>query len=144
MTKLKSILATVAVAALLGACTTAGGEPNAETGASSQAAAKIPSKYVVFFRKKSVRLTENSEGVLFDAMQAMRMKKARNVRIIAYSMKQRNKRRSQQLASRRLDTLAGQLKKAGAKNVEVTDGGMLGAKETGGAAKARRAEIILQ
>lgn len=139
-------MAGLAIATLLTACGGTGSneDKSAESGAISPAAAQMDSKYVVYFKRKSKRLTPKSEGVLYDAMQAMRLKKAKNVRIVAYSVQRRNKRRTQQLTMRRLKNLKFQLEKAGAKNVEVTDGGMLKAKDVGGASKARKAEIILQ
>jgi len=69
VTIFKSLLAAIAVATLLGACATEGGMRNAETGAASKGAARMDSKYVVYFRRKSVHLTEKSQGVLYDAMQ---------------------------------------------------------------------------
>lgn len=138
MKKLKLLVVGFAVATILGACASTGGD----TMADGSAAAKAESKYVVYFRNKSKNLTNKSEGVLYDAMQEIRLKKAKNVRIVVYSVSKRNKRRSQNLAMLRLESLKKRLQKAGAKNVKVTDGGMLKAKAVGGASKARKAEII--
>lgn len=146
MTKFKLLMSGLAIATLLTACSGAGTseEKTSDSGAMSQVAAQMDSKYTVYFRRKSTRLTTKSEGVLYDAMQAIRMKKAKNVRVVVYSVSQRNKRRSQKLASRRIRSLEKRLKEAGAKNIEVTDGGMLKSRAVGGASRARKAEIILQ
>ena len=144
MTKLKSLLAGIAIATLLTACSGASEDKSSESGAMSPVAAKMDSKYTVYYRKKSTRLTNKSEGVLYDAMQAIRLKKAETVRIVAYSVKRRSLRRSQILAMKLLDDLKKRLITAGAKNVEVTDGGTLNPKDVGGVRKARKAEIILQ
>lgn len=144
MKKLKLLVVGIAMATLLGACSGTGEGTGSESASASSAAAQVETKYVVYFRRKSTKLTNVSEGVLYDAMQAIRLKKAKNVHIVAYSVTQRSKRRSQKLAMKRLGKLKKRLEKAGAKNVQVTDGGMLKAKEVGGASKARKAEIIVQ
>jgi len=148
VTRFKTLAVGVALTALLAACGStepAGEKKQADTGArSNSVAAQMESKYTVFFRKNSERLTPASEGVLFDAMQAVRIKKSKGVRIVAYSPSQKNKRRSQQLAMKRLESLKKQMEEAGAKNIEIRDVGMIKAKDAGGVSKARKADIILQ
>lgn len=130
---LRPILACVGMLAMLSACETFENIKDSMGMGGNE-------KYVVYFKSNSTRLTEKSEGTLFDAMQAIREKKIEKVRIVAYTDSKGNRKYNQQLSMKRAKSIRKRLKKAGAKTIEVAGGGMAKATETG--AQARRAEIF--
>jgi outer membrane protein OmpA-like peptidoglycan-associated protein len=137
--QLKSIIASLGMLMLLGACaSTSGDESMAGSTSASIPVAYNQDSYVVYFRYNSTRLTGESEGTLFDAMQAIRMKKAKSVKVVAYMDSKGSKRRNKQLAVRRGKLLKSRLAESGAKTIEVIDGGVLNEKSS---RKTRRAKI---
>ena len=99
-------------------------------------------KYVVYFKSNSTNLTEESEGTLFDVMQAIRSEKVKKIRIVAYTDSKGNARYNQQLSMRRANSVKNRLEKSGAKSIDIAGAGMAKVGEV--AHKARRAEIFFE
>ena len=138
--KVRKILFSIAMVALLGACQTM-----SEYGDKVKGWAKFEDdkKYVVYFQSNSTALTESSEGTLYDVMQKIRQDKVEKVRVVAYTDSKGSPKYNQQLSMRRAESIKKRLSTSGADAIDVA-----GAGETAGASsvsgeKARRAEIFL-
>ena len=137
--RLKSILASLVMVFALGAC-----ESMSEFGGKMKSMAGMDdsNKYVVYFKSNSTNLTEESEGTLFDVMQAIRAEKVKKVRIVAYTDNKGNARYNQQLSMRRANSVKDRLESSGAKSIDIAGAGM--AKPNEAPHKARRAEIFFE
>lgn len=137
--RFKFILASLGMLFALGAC-----ESMSEFGGKMKSMAGIgdSEKYVVYFKSNSTTLTEDSEGTLFDVMQAIRSEKVKKVRIVAYTDSKGNARYNQQLSMRRANSVKHRLEKSGAKSIDIAGAGM--AKVGEAPHKARRAEIFFE
>ncbi len=138
--KVKSILLSIGLIALLGACDTM-----SEYGTKMKEMVKLDDgqKYVVYFRSNSTAPTEDSEGTLFDAMQAIRKDQVGKVRVVAYTDSKGSPRYNQQLSMRRAESIKKRLSTSGAGAIEVAGAGEDSPLIPTSGEKARRAEIFL-
>ncbi len=137
--RLKFIIASLGLLFALGAC-----ESMSEFGGKMKSMAGMDdsNKYVVYFKSNSTNLTEESEGTLFDVMQAIRAEKVKKVRIVAYTDSKGNPRYNQQLSMRRANSVKDRLESSGVKSIDIAGAGIAKSHEV--PQKARRAEIFFE
>lgn len=151
--KLKAIVASAAMLALLGACDTMseyGGkmsETMSEMGSSVKSAFTSDeaegAKYVVYFQSNSTNLTDGSQSTLSDALSAIQKEKVAKARVVAYTDSRGSLRYNQQLSMRRAESIKQKLSTAGVASVEVAGAGEVQSASDGNGESARRAEIYL-
>ena len=122
------VLASVLAIGLLGACASMESDKMMKKADAKPAAAKKPAKkklppsgspFTVYFKNNSVDLTEKSHGDLFDVMQKVGVYKPKSVSVSVYSDLTGSPAYNKELAEKRGKMLAGELKDAGAKKVDV-------------------------
>ncbi len=138
--KVKTVLFSIGMLTLLGACQTMSeyGEK-----VKSWASFEDDKKYVVYFRSNSTALTESSEGTLYDVMQEIRQDKIGTVRVVAYTDSRGSPKYNQQLSMRRAESIKKRLSTSGADAIEVSGAGETSEASAISGEKARRAEIFL-
>jgi outer membrane protein OmpA-like peptidoglycan-associated protein len=151
--KLKTIVASAAMLALLGACDTMSEYGNEMSSTMSDWGSSVKSaftsdetegaKYVVYFKSNSTTLTQGSEGTLSDAMKAIQDEKVAKARVVAYTDNRGSMRYNQQLSMRRAESIKQKLSSAGVGSVEVAGAGEAQDGSGGSGESARRAEIYL-
>lgn len=151
--KLKTIVASAGMLALLGACDTMSEYGNKMSESMSEFGSSVKSaftsddaegaKYVVYFKSNSTDLTQGSEGTLSDAMQAIQADKVEKARVVAYTDNRGSVRYNQQLSMRRAESIKQKLAGAGLSDVEVAGAGEVTGGDGASGESARRAEIYL-
>lgn len=138
--KIKTILCSIGMLALLGACDTM-----SEYGSKMKEMVGLEkeNKHVVYFQSNSTALTEDSEGTLYDVMQEIRQDKVGTVRVIAYTDSKGSPRYNQQLSMRRAESIKKRLSTSGVRSIDVSGAGEESGSDSVTGAKARRAEIFL-
>jgi len=151
--KLKAIVASAAMLALLGACDTMSeygskmSETMSDMGSSVKSAFTSDeaegAKYVVYFQSNSTNLTDGSQSTLADALNAIQKDKVGKARVVAYTDSRGSLRYNQQLSMRRAESIKQKLSTAGVASVEVAGAGEMKSGSDGNGESARRAEIYL-
>lgn len=151
--KLKAIVASAAMLALLGACDTMSeygskmSETMSDMGSSVKSAFTSDeaegAKYVVYFQSNSTNLTDGSQSTLADALNAIQKDKVGKARVVAYTDSRGSLRYNQQLSMRRAESIKQKLSSAGLSSVEVSGAGEVKGGSDAMGESARRAEIYL-
>jgi outer membrane protein OmpA-like peptidoglycan-associated protein len=151
--KIKAIVASVGMLALLGACDTMSEYGHKMTDSMSELGSSVKSafvsddgegtKYVVYFKSNSTDLTQGSEEAMSDAMKTVQEGKAGKARIIAYTDSRGSLKYNQQLSMRRAESIKQKLSSAGLSSVEVSGAGEVKGGSDAMGESARRAEIYL-
>ncbi len=151
--KIKAIVASVGMLALLGACDTMSEYGNKMSESMSEFGSSVKSafvsddgegtKYVVYFKSNSTDLTQGSEAAMSDAMKTVQDGNVGKARIIAYTDSRGSLKYNQQLSMRRAESIKQKLSSAGLSSVEVSGAGEVKGGSDAMGESARRAEIYL-
>ena len=151
--KIKAIVASMGMLALLGACDTMSeyghkmSESMSDFGSSVKSAFVSDdgegTKYVVYFKSNSTDLTQGSEDALTDAVKSIQEGKVEKARVVAYTDSRGSPKYNQQLSMRRAESIKQKLSSAGLSSVEVSGAGEIQGESTASGESARRAEIYL-
>jgi outer membrane protein OmpA-like peptidoglycan-associated protein len=151
--KIKAIVASMGMLALLGACDTMSEYGNKMSESMSELGSSVKSafvsddgegtKYVVYFKSNSTELTPGSEGTMTDAMSSIKDGKVGKARVIAYTDNRGSPKYNQQLSMRRAESIKQKLSSAGLSSVDVSGAGEMQGDSTAKGDSARRAEIYL-
>jgi len=151
--KIKAIVASVGMLALLGACDTMSEYGNKMSESMSEFGSSVKSafvsddgegtKYVVYFKSNSTELTPGSESTMSDAMSSIKDGKAAKARVIAYTDSRGSPKYNQQLSMRRAESIKQKLSSAGLSSVDVSGAGEMQGGSSASGESARRAEIYL-
>jgi OmpA-OmpF porin, OOP family len=151
--KIKAIVASVGMLALLGACDTMSEYGHKMSDSMSELGSSVKSafvsddgegtKYVVYFKSNSTDLTQGSQEAMSDAMKTVQEGKVGKARIVAYTDNRGSLKYNQQLSMRRAESIKQKLSSAGLSSVEVSGAGEVKSGSDATGESARRAEIYL-